>query len=337
MKGKLYNSIFFVIGVFTLCYMVYKIGVDVVISNVMKTGVWFLPVIGSWLVIYIFNALALREIIYEKRLPYTNVPFATILKITISGYAINYITPFVALGGEPYRIMELKNQVGINKATSSVLLYTIMHMFSHVIFWMVSIILILIYLNPGEEALIICVITFAFFFGMFFWVFKKYKKGLTEITFRSLAKIPFLKNKINIFLEKKLTDLQEIDKHIIELFTERQPTFYISLFFEFIARVVGCLEIYFVGVAIHADISFFDSLIISAGSSLFANMLFFSPMQLGTREGGFVLAMKSIGMSGGIGIFIGLVTRIREIFWILLGLMLMRIITKFPEVKPVPE
>jgi uncharacterized membrane protein YbhN (UPF0104 family) len=173
------------------------------------------------------------------------------------------------------------------------------------------------------------------FASIVFWVFKKYKKGLTEITFRSLAKIPFLKKKIKLFIDKRLDDLQEVDKHIIELFTERKPTFYLSLFYEFIARVVGCLEIYFVGIAIHANISFFDSLIISAGSSLFANLLFFSPMQLGTREGGFVLALRSIGMSGGIGIFIGLVTRIREIFWIVVGLLLMRINTKFYQPKPV--
>ena len=130
-------------------------------------------------------------------------------------------------------------------------------------------------------------------------------------------------------MEKRENDLNEIDTHIKDLFTERKPTFYISLAWEFIGRLVGCLEIYFVGLAINANISLFDSIIISAGSSLFANLLFFSPMQLGTREGGFVLALRSIGMSGGIGIFIGLVTRIRELFWILFGLLIMRIPTKF--------
>jgi len=309
--------------------MVYKIGLGVVMNNIEQTGIWFLPVIGSWLVIYIFNALALREIIYEKKLPHTSVKFLTILKLTISGYAINYITPVVALGGEPYRIMELKNKVGIHKATSSVLLYTIMHIFSHIVFWMASIILILIYQEPGNEALLICILTFAFFLGLIAWVFKMYRKGLTETSFRLLGKIPFVKKRVSNFLDHRLKDLQEIDSHIIDLFTRRKPTFYISLFFEFVARVVGCLEIYFVGIALHAGITLFDSIIISAGSSLFANMLFFSPMQLGTREGGFVLAMKSIGMSGGIGIFIGLVTRIREIFWILVGLFLMRVNTKF--------
>lgn len=329
MKSKTYNTIFFFAGLFTLCYMVYKIGLGAVWGNILQTGFWFIPVIGSWLIIYILNAFALREIIYEKELPNTSVRFPTVLKLTVSGYAINYITPLVALGGEPYRIMELKPQVGINKATSSVLLYGIMHIFSHILFWMASIILILIYLNPGQEALIACCVTFGVFYLMAYWVYKKYKHGLLIITFKAIGKLPFLKKRIAFFLEKRRHDLNEIDNHIIDLFTERKPTFYISLALEFIARVVGCLEIYFVGLAINANISLFDSIIISAGSSLFANLLFFSPMQLGTREGGFVLALRSIGLTGGIGIFIGLVTRIRELFWILLGLLLMRIHTKF--------
>jgi uncharacterized membrane protein YbhN (UPF0104 family) len=328
MKGKTYNTIFFIIGLGTLAYMVYKIGIPVIWANIEKTGYWFFPVIGSWLIIYFLNALALREIIYEKKIPHTAVPMLPVLKLTISGYAINYITPFVALGGEPYRVMELRGRLGINKATSSVLLYTFMHMFSHIVFWMVSIGLILIFLKPGTEALIACVITFLVFYLMLYWVFKKYKKGLLIVTFGVLAKIPFLKKRITAFTEKRLDNLNEIDQHIIELFSLRKGTFYAALFFEFAGRVVGCLEIYFIALALGSNVSVMDSIIISAGSSLFANLIFFSPMQLGAREGGFVLALRSIGIAGGVGLFMSLVTRIREIVWIMIGLLLMRIKTK---------
>lgn len=327
-KSNRSNTVFFIIGLIILGYMIYKIGAATIWENIVKTGWWFVPVIGSWLVIYSLNALALREIIYEKNLPATKIPFLRVLKVTISGYAINYITPVAPLGGEPYRIMEFKDRLGITKATSSVLLYTIMHMFSHIVFWLVSIGLILFAFDLTTQLLVGCGITFLVFTLLILWVIRMYRKGLTLTTFRTLARLPFLQKKVNNFIDKNHKNLEEIDRDILELFSERRGTFYSSLLYEFLARVVGCFEIYFVAVAIGANISVIDSLIVSSGSSLFANMLFFSPMQLATREGGFVLAVQSLGLAAGVGIFISLVTRIRELVWILIGLLLVKIKTK---------
>ncbi len=324
------NTVFFVIGLLLLGFMVYKIGLDTIGDNIVKTGWWFVPVIGSWLVIYGLNALALREIIYERKLPHTRLPFAEVLRITISGYAINYITPVAPLGGEPYRIMQLKDKIGVTKATSSVLLYTIMHMFSHIVFWLVSIPLILIVLPVSNQLLIGCGITFLFFALLVIWVIRMYRKGLTVTTFSLLARIPFLKKRITAFIDKNHSDLETIDREILELFTIRRKTFYAALFYEFFGRVVGCLEIYFVAVAIGADISLLGSFIVSSGSSLFANMLFFFPMQVGTREGGFMLAVKGLGIAAfnAVGVFISLVTRIRELIWIAIGLILVKVKSK---------
>jgi hypothetical protein len=68
--------------------------------------------------------------------------------------------------------------------------------------------------------------------------------------------------------------------------------------------------------------------LVVAFSSLFANLLFFSPMQMGTREGGVYLALQwllpSILASElfGIAVSICFATRIRELFWILVGLLM---------------
>ncbi|MEH6307629.1 lysylphosphatidylglycerol synthase transmembrane domain-containing protein [Olivibacter sp. CPCC 100613] len=324
MASKIYKILFFAIGIATLCYMVYALGVDVIWDNIKKTGWWFLPVIGSWLVIYILNAVAFKAIIQEPKIPASNLSFLAVLKLTISGYAINYITPFVALGGEPYRIMELKPRLGIQKASSSVLLYSLMHMFSHVLFWLGSIILILIYVPINAIMVIGCAVMFITGIVLYYWFGRVYKKGFTLSTFKVLAKIPGLKKKVGAFVTEKYDSLKEIDNQITELYAERRERFFKSLAFEFIARVVGCLEIFCTAKAIGLNMSIVQSLIISSGSSLFANLIFFFPMQLGTREGGLALALKSVGMPASAGIFIGIIMRIREVVWIMIGLALMR-------------
>ncbi|NCI51874.1 flippase-like domain-containing protein [Sediminibacterium roseum] len=324
MNSKLYKAVFLLIGIATLGYMIHVIGYDVIWHNILKTGWWFIPITGIWLIVYIFNALAFRIIIHEPGLKESNIPFLTVLRITISGYAINYITPFVALGGEPYRIMELKKFVGTNKATSSVLLYGLMHMFSHLIFWLLSIILI-IFIVPLDNMLLFgCGIAFLIGILVMLWFLKVYKNGFTISTFRLLQRIPYVRRWAKPFAEAKAASLAEIDEQIRILYTERKTAFYNSLILEILSRIVTCLEIYFAALAIGLNMSFMDSLIISSASSLFANLIFFLPMQLGTREGGLVLALKSMRFPGDSGIFIGLITRVRELVWIAIGLMLIK-------------
>ena len=324
------------IGVLTLGYMVYGIGFDNIWRDVQKTGFWFIPVIGSWLFIYILNAFAFNAIIQEPDIAESNLSFWSVLKLTISGYAINYITPFVALGGEPYRIMELKPILGINKASSSVLLYSLMHMFSHVLFWLVSIILILAFIPVNGIVLAGCGLMLLISLALGFWFVRVYRKGLTVSTMNLLTKMPFINKKARTFAAEKADTLLEIDNQIRILYADRKSRFFSSLTLEFVARVVGCLEIYFTAIAIGLNMSVTEALIVSSASSLFANVIFFFPMQLGTREGGLAMALQSVGLPAASGIFIGVVMRIREIFWIIIGLALINkkgVKTEKPDVE----
>ena len=317
-----------ILGILTLGYMIYKLGLDTIVTEISKTGYWFIPIIGSWLVIYIFNAFAFRQIIEEQHIPQSDLPFLTVLRLTVTGYAINYITPFVALGGEPYRIMELKPFVGIHKATSSVLLYGMMHVFSHIIFWLLSIFLIVAVIPLDNTMLAGCGIAFILGLLLTFWFLSIYKKGFTVNTFKMLQKVPFVKKKATAFLNEKSASLHEIDDQIRVLYADRKPQFLRALIYEIIARVFTCAEIYFTAIAIGLNMTVTEALIISSASSLFANIIFFFPMQLGVREGGLALALKSVGLPAEAGIFIGIIMRIREIVWIIIGFIWVRLARK---------
>ncbi|MDR2271750.1 MAG: flippase-like domain-containing protein [Sphingobacterium sp.] len=328
MGSKIYKVLFMLIGIGTLAYMIHAMGVQEIWRNLEKIGWWFLPVLGSWAVLYWMNAMAFKAIIQEPQIPQTNVPFWKVLQLTVSGYAINYITPFVALGGEPYRIIELKNYVGGSKAGSSVLLYGVMHILSHILFWVVSVFLILWFVPASTLVNVACAVIFVMAI-VCTWLFTKfYKKGITVSLLKTLARLPLVGKKVNNLLEAKFETLNDVDQQVKNLFQNRRDRFYIALFWEFVARVVGCFEIYFIGLALDINIDFIDAMIISSGSSLFANLVFFFPMQLGTREGGLAMAVMSIGLPASVGIFMGIVTRIREIVWIIIGLGWMSLVKK---------
>ena len=72
-------------------------------------------------------------------------------------------------------------------------------------------------------------------------------------------------------------------------------------------------------------LTFLHSVIILSFTSLLANLIGFLPMQLGVQEGGFVLSIAALGLSAALGIFVSIICRVRELLWIAVGLILMKI------------
>ncbi|MEG1903426.1 MAG: lysylphosphatidylglycerol synthase transmembrane domain-containing protein [Bacteroidales bacterium] len=282
-KTTLWRNIAFIFGISALLFMVYKIGMDVIWDNVKQTGWWFVGIISVWALVYLINTLAWYVIIREDSAE--KVPFRKVFKFTVSGYALNYVTPMGLAGGEPYRIMELKRYMSTEKATANVILYAMMHVCSHFFFWLTGAVLIA-WLVP---------------------VSVKVSVALTCMVVGCIVLIVLFDNQIK------------------SLHGKRIRTFYTSLGLEYTARLVNCLEILMIVTALGQEASYVDALIIVALSSLFANILFFSPMQLGTREGGLYLAFKTLGIVPGISISVSFITRIRELFWIMIGILLMKI------------
>jgi len=326
MKSKKYEIIFFILGVIAIIIMLYNLGYVTLIENLKRTSWYFIPVIALRLVIYIINAVSWRYVTFFNKEDRKLVSFSKMLQLTISGYAINYVTPVMPLGGEPYRILQLKEKIGGEKATSSVLNYAIIHILSHFVFWAFGCLLILLFVNTSKLLIILSIFFFLLSILIVVFTIKGYKNGIVVSFFVFLLHIPFVKKYVKRKMTSKFEEnIKEIDKHIIDLYKNHRKSFYLSLFYETISRIVGCFEVLFIMYAIGINISFIDSIIISAETTLFANMLFFSPMQLGTREGGLVLSLKSLGYHSGAGIFMGIVMRISELCWIMIGIGLIKL------------
>lgn len=325
MKSK-YRNIFLLFGILAIVIMLctFDMEYEELWANLRRAGMWFPAVVGLWIVIYGFNALSWYMIIRDGKKG-ISVPFWKIYKLTVSGFALNYATPVGLMGGEPYRIMELTPYVGASKATSSVILYVMMHIFSHFCFWFFSIFLYLA-LHPVDMVMgsILALVGGCCLLAIYFFM-KGYKNGMAVRTLKLMQHVPFISGWAKRFSASKQETLERVDSQIAELHKQRKSTFYASLSLEFLARILGCLEIYFILNILTTDVSFPACILIMAFTSLFANLFFFSPMQLGAREGGFALATGGLAISGAFGIYTGLITRVRELIWIVIGVLLMKV------------
>ncbi len=330
MKNK-YRNIFLVFGIVAIVvmFLTFDMEYDELLASLRRAGVWFPAVLLLWVVIYLMNATSWYIIIRGNKKK-RRVPFWKVYKLTISGFALNYATPVGLMGGEPYRIMELTPYVGTSTATSSVILYAMMHIFSHFCFWLFSILLFVVLHHVDVFMGILLTLVGCFCILAIYFFMKGYRNGMAVRVIRLLCHIPYVKRWASRFLEDRRDVLDRIDSQIAELHRQRKSVFYSSLGLEFMARIVGCLEVYFILNVLTTNVNFLECILIMGFTSLFANLFFFSPMQLGAREGGFALSVSGLSIPVAFGVYTGLITRVRELVWIAIGILLIRVGNKTP-------
>lgn len=323
------RDFFFLLGVASIVWMLltFPFSWTEVRRGLLRAGLWVPVIIGMWLPVYAMNTWAWRLILGRKG--EAKPSFWRMYQLIVTGFALNYVTPVGLLGGEPYRIMELKAHVGAVKASSSTILHTMMHIFSHFCFWSFSIVLFLVlYFSRLNDALIVVLISGGLFclLGIGFFLLG-YRHGLAARVLRWASRIPFVGKRITQFREQNAEKITMVDEEICALHTHRPLAFYGSLMLEFLARMLGCVEIFLILRIMDAQVSYWDAVLIQAFSSLLSNLVFFIPMQLGAREGSMAMCTSALRMGASQGVFLGLIIRLREIVWIVLGIAAMRIIS----------
>ena len=322
---KRYQNGFFLFGIVVLAVMVTQLDFKEVWSGLCRAGYWFFAVIVLWAFLYVFNTATWYIIIRSGTEEKPPIKFWWLYKITVSGFALNYATPGGLMGGEPYRVMSLSPHIGAERASSSVILYAMTHIFSHFLFWLLSVALYLITepLNAFIGILLTLVTAFCLL-GVWFFL-KGYRKGIAVSVMNLLKRLPGISRWAKGFVEKHQEQLTTVDKQIAALHRQNKRTFVSAVLLELSCRIVSSLEIMFVLLVLMHDVDFVQCVLILAFTSLFANMLFFMPLQLGGREGGFLMSTAGLAMSASAGIFVALIVRLRELIWTAIGLLLIKL------------
>lgn len=323
--SKKAQNIFLFLGLAMLGVMVSQLDFDEVWKGVSHAGYWFGAVLVLWALLYILNAAAWFIIIRSDDNEQTRkLSFLRIYKLTVSGFALNFATPGGLMGGEPYRIMAISPVVGKEKASSSVILYAMTHMFSHFWFWAVSIVLFLL-TQVVTMQMGMLLLASTVFCGLGLWFFMAgYRKGLANRLLNIARHIPFLKRWAKPFVDSHKEQLDTVDQQIASLHKQNPKIFVSAVLLELVCRILSSLEIYFILLVMTPDVNFVQCVLVLAFTSLFANLLFFIPLQMGGREGGFLMSITTFGFTSSEAIFVALLVRLRELFWTAVGLMLIK-------------
>ncbi|MGP1551050.1 MAG: lysylphosphatidylglycerol synthase domain-containing protein, partial [Prevotella fusca] len=207
----------------------------------------------------------------------------------------------------------------------SVVLYAMTHIFSHFWFWLISIFLYILTQPVNLFMGMMLTLTFAFCVSAIWFFLTGYKKGLAVRVMNLVRHIPFIKKWAEPFVANHKEELDRIDTQIASLHNQNPRTFLTVVLLELSCRLCSALEIFFILLVLLPSVNYFDCILILAFTSLFANMLFFIPLQLGGREGGFLMSITGLGLTTSAGVFVALLVRIRELIWTAIGLLLIKL------------
>ena len=323
----LYRNLFFIFGIVCVVFMVFHFDRDGAGATQFLDSAWpWLPlVLAVWIPVYMLNGLAYRTIVNltgTSRGPRLSYPAA--LRLTVSGFAFSYITP-MGFGGLPYRILELRERFGTTRATASTLLYSMTHVLSHFLLWTTAALVFpLLYADKMDAPLAVFIVLFVLVAVLVYYVFLRgVRSGIAQKLLHLATILPLLSRFTNQLAARYGDAAQRLDEGLAML--HRAPLAFLkALFCEYAARLVNTWEFVFILAAFGHDISYADALMVLAFSSLVGNLFFFLPLQLGAREGGVAVVFALLGLAPALGVYTALYTRVREIFWVAVGVLFIK-------------
>ncbi len=321
----MWNRIFFAVGVAGVIVMLMNTdfsGVDWSGTVLRLMPLWLPSLLCLWGVIYVLHALGYGIIMGWRG---KGIPFTQLLRVTISGFALNHVTPVGLVGGEFYRIMEMKPKLGTEKAVASTLTFTVMNTFSHVMFWFTGAALYLVSGCPGDWWVTAGVAVMALACGAGIVLFLRYcKRGLVVSLMQLLSKLPLVGGKIVSLMEAKIDQFEDIDRDM-EDFYQRKADFVLTTIIEYAARLLEAAEFWLIFLALDLNVPFIYCVVALSCASLVGNLLAFIPMQIGTREMGLALAMSWVGLASPLSLTASIMSRIREIIYTAAGTLMLLI------------
>lgn len=322
-KPSIWNKVFFIVGVIGVIVMLMNTdfsGVDWSGTVLRLMPLWLPSLLCLWGGIYVLHALGYGIIMNWRS---RGIPFTQLIRVSISGFALNHVTPVGLVGGEFYRIMEMKPSLGTEKAVAATLTFTVMNTFSHVMFWFTGAVLYIVSGCPGSWVVTAGVILMALACGAGIVLFLRYcKRGLVVSLMNLLGKLPYVGEKIVALMEKKADQFEEIDRDM-EAFYSRHADFWITTIVEYTARLLEAAEFWLIFLALDLNVPFIYCVVALSCASLVGNLLAFIPMQIGTREMGLALAMSWVGLASPLSLTASIMSRIREIIYTAAGTLMM--------------
>jgi glycosyltransferase 2 family protein len=311
--ARRYRAVLLLCGTVLFASLILTIGPATVLASFRELS-WrlLLVIVFPCVVLKTFDTLAWRF-----AFPHGRVPFLPLASALLAGHAVASTTPTSMVGGNAAMAWTLRDRVSLPESLSSLIIVQTTSTASQGLFLLLGILIARATLPPStalvrimEWLLVLELIGVAGFVVV-------QMRGIMARGYGLLGRLGFSGSSD---LGKGATDVDEA----LAAFYRTQPgRLALSLLCNLLGWITRAAEVWLILYLLHASVSVAMALTIEAFGTGIGFATFFLPLDLGVEEGATVATFLAVGLSGGTGLSLALVRRIREAAWVALGLLLL--------------
>src|SRR2546430_6029102 len=231
----------FVLGASVFGYLVAQIGTTELTADAARTGLMFVPIVALYALVYACSALAWQlTMAGDPQRPSYWRTFA----VLISSGALNFLTPLINAGGEPYRVAAMAPWLGKRRAAGSVILHRMLHSFAYVLVWFTAIVLAFALL-PRETPTVVLVILGVvglLLLCVLALIMSAHRSGVLERLLNWMGRVPLVR-RLAAMLEPRRAMLVEVDQQITEFYHRQPGRFVRAILLEYLSRCIFMVEL----------------------------------------------------------------------------------------------
>jgi len=308
-------------GALLLAFLFKDADVQLIASLLSQIGFFALPIVLVYFIGSVFDTIAWKNLLISGS---SSISFSKLLQIHIAGESFYRFIPAGAIVGEGVKALLLKkhSSFSVPEIFSSLLLRKFFMGFAQAFYIAAAVLLGILYSNAGSfgnlgiagSVLSVVLLLLFIVMGMFLW-----KGSLCLFLFSLLSKIPIEKIQNSIFKYKN--SFTQTDELLKQSFSKNRTKSAKAFLFFFLGWSSELVETYLILLALGAMLPITSAMLFEPVVSLLRSLVFFIPGGLGVMDAGYVSSFQLFGIkeAAAVGAAFVIVKRMKEIFWIIIG------------------
>lgn len=324
--GKLLRGLLTGIGVGVFIYLVYSMGWRNILDNIANFGGWFVVILlvqMVWVVLQAISWYIIQNSLFQR------AELLFFIRIKIISDTMNTVLPTANLGGDAMRAYLVKPRIPLKEGVAGIMVDKTVESIAGTLFMAFGILITILFF-PIPRALvtpaIVCLL--ALMAAIALLIFFQFR-GFYRSAMNLFGWVPAVRR----LLQEKEEMLCTLDENMRRLYLTGGVNIPLAIGLHFLARLVGVLEVVIVLRVLNQPVGFLGAWFISAAVTIANTILFIVPGHWGVQEGMYVLVLKTMYFSGSVGLSLAVIRRIRRIFLLGFGLLLLHLEKGAQEIK----